>query len=95
MLGIRGHLVNFGQSLGAIVLLLMSQLAEKYLSMTRPILLHYINQKYQKMSASAFKSLNDDSLILPNPQEIRLENAALAHKHLESGQAGGNLYLIR
>ena len=96
LLGIRGHLVNFGQSSGAIAPLLMSQLAEKSLSVTRPILFHYISKfdEYQKMGVSAFKSLNDDSLILPNPQEIRLEHVALAHKQLESGQGGGSLYLI-
>ncbi|MAT88554.1 MAG: quinone oxidoreductase [Aestuariivita sp.] len=96
VLGIRGHLVNFGQSSGSIAPLLMSQLAEKSLSVTRPILFHYIKNldEYHKMGASAFKSLDDASLILANPQEIPLENVALAHKKLESGQGGGSIYLL-
>ncbi len=58
VLGYRGHLVNFGQSSGAVEPLHMSQLAEKSLSITRPILFHYISNlhEYKTMAASAFKS---------------------------------------
>jgi NADPH2:quinone reductase len=95
VLGYRGHLVNFGQSSGPVDPLLMSQLAEKSLSVTRPILFHYINNldEYQTMGASVFKSFEEGSLILPDPQGIPLESVALAHNQLEAGQGGGSLYL--
>ena len=74
----------------------MLQLAEKPLSVTQPILFHYTDkpEEYQTMGTSTFKSFDEGSLILPEPQGIPLGNVALAHDQLEAGQGRGSLYLV-
>ncbi len=91
-----GHLVNFGQSSGSPDPVAMSQLAEKSLTVSRPILFHYLNDgnAYPAMAAAAFAAFHAGAFVLPDLQGVRLENAASAHDALESGQGGGSLYLI-
>lgn len=95
VLGVRGHLVNFGQSSGPVDPLAMSQLAAKSLTVTRPILFHYTQDPaaYQTMADAVFKSFKQGTLVLPALQGIDLANAAEAHDILESGRGGGSLYL--
>ena len=94
-LRLRGHLVNFGQSSGAVDPVALSALAAKSLSITRPILFHYINDpaEYQAMSAAAFATFDAGRLVLPDLEGVDLANAAAAHRRLETGQGGGSLYL--
>ena len=94
-LRLRGHLVNFGQSSGAVDPVTLSALAAKSLSITRPILFHYINDpaEYQAMSAAAFATFDAGRLVLPDLEGVDLANAAAAHRRLETGQGGGSLYL--
>jgi NADPH2:quinone reductase len=96
VLKLRGHLVNFGQSSGPVEPLAMSKLAEKSLTITRPILFHYLNDgdAYTVMAAAAFNAFSQDAFVLTELQGIGLENASTAHDKLESGQGGGSLYLI-
>ncbi len=96
MLAPCGHLVNFGQSSGAVDPLLMSTLAKKSLTVSRPILFHYISnsQVYESMANTVFNTLQRNALILPDPEPYSLENASIAHNILESRRGGGSLYLI-
>jgi len=96
VLKLRGHLVNFGQSSGPVEPLSMSKLAEKSLTITRPILFHYLNDgdAYTVMAAAAFNAFSQDAFVLTELQGIGLENASTAHDKLASGQGGGSLYLI-
>ena len=91
-----GHLVNFGQSSGPVDPLLMSTLANKSLTVTRPIIFHYINdfQVYENMAIAVFKSFKNRTLIVPDPDPHSLENASVAHDILESRRGGGSLYLV-
>ncbi len=90
-----GHLVNFGQSSGPVNPLLMSTLSEKSLTITRPILFHYLlnKEKYTKMANSVFKSFYGNFLTLPRTHGISLENVSEAHDALESRHGGGSIYL--
>ncbi len=91
-----GHLVNFGQSSGPVEPLAISRLAEKSLTLTRPILFHYLSDyaTYQFMAKLAIEALKDGMFILPDLQCVRLKDAAFAHDQMQLGQGGGSLYLI-
>jgi NADPH2:quinone reductase len=90
-----GHLINFGQSSGPANPMLMSTLASKSLTVSRPILFHYIanSEIYKKMTNSVFEAFQSKSIIIPNPEPYNLEDAALAHNILESRRGGGSLFL--
>ena len=91
----RGHLVNFGQSSGVINSINISNLADKSLTFSRPILFHYLeNSKcYNKIAKSAFKMLKMN-LLFPSKISYKLELASEAHKLLENRKGGGSVYLV-
>ena len=90
-----GHLVNFGQSSGPVEPLLMSTLASKSLTVSRPILFDYISNStiYKKMTASVFNAFENNKIIIPKLRSYKLEDANLAHDLLESRQGGGSIFL--
>ena len=90
-----GHLVNFGQSSGPINPIEMSVLAKKSLTITRPILFHYLTniEIYKDMSNSVFNLFKGGFLKTPKTFSIELQNAAEAHQMLESRRGGGSIYL--
>ena len=92
---ICGHLVNFGQSSGPVEPLLMSTLASKSLTVSRPILFDYISNStiYKKMTDSVFTAFENNKIIIPNLRSFKLKDANLAHDLLESRQGGGSIFL--
>ena len=90
-----GHLVNFGQSSGPVEPLLMSTLASKSLTVSRPILFDYISNStiYKKMTDSVFDAFENNKIIIPKLRSYKLEEANLAHDLLESRQGGGSIFL--
>ena len=90
-----GHLVNFGQSSGSVNPLLMSTLAKKSLTVSRPVIFHYIAklELYEKMAHSVFDAFNKKIITAPNPEPYNLEDASVAHNILESRRGGGSLLL--
>jgi len=90
-----GHLVNFGQSSGSVDPLLMSSLAKKSLTVTRPIIFHYIAKLefYEKMATSVFDAFNKKIIKASDPQPYNLANASVTHDILESRRGGGSLLL--
>ena len=92
----RGHLINFGQSSGPIQPVLMTTLAEKSLSISRPILFHYFGSRenYIKMASSAFKAFENDIIKVSEFLPFDLKDASSAHDTLESRKGGGSIYLI-
>jgi NADPH2:quinone reductase len=90
-----GHLVNFGQSSGPVEPLLMSTLASKSLTVSRPILFDYISNStiYKKMTDSVFDAFENNKIIIPKLRSYKLEDANLAHDLLESRQGGGSIFL--
>ena len=92
---ICGHLVNFGQSSGPVEPLLMSTLASKSLTISRPILFDYISNSnlYNKMTDSVFKAFQNKQIITSKLKSYKLQDANLAHDMLESRQGGGSIFL--
>jgi NADPH2:quinone reductase len=91
-----GYLINFGQSSGPVKPVLMTTLAEKSLSISRPILFHYFGDRrnYENMAASVFKAFEDEIIKVSEFLPFDLENACNAHDTLESRKGGGSIYLI-
>ena len=90
-----GFLVNFGQSSGAVDPLLMTTLAQKSLSVARPILFHYFKSYkiYEQMAASVFDAFETGVLNVSNFSPFNLKDATEAHNMLESRKGGGSIYL--
>ena len=74
----------------------MTTLAEKSLSISRPILFHYFGSRenYEKMASSVFKAFEDDIIKVSDFLPFDLKDASGAHDTLESRKGGGSLYLI-
>ncbi len=91
-----GHLINFGQSSGPINPIKMNILAEKSLTISRPILFHYIkcNKNYNRIAKSALNLLKINKFILPKFKPYILNQANLAHDSLEANKGGGKAFLI-
>ncbi|MEP2533669.1 quinone oxidoreductase [Shimia sp.] len=91
-----GHLVNFGQSSGPVAPLAMSTLAEKSLTVTRPILFHYFGDttQYRAMAEAVFKRFETGALRVDAWQSLPLGQAGEAHDLLESRQALGGVVLL-
>lgn len=90
-----GHMVNYGQSSGAVEPLAVTTLAAKSLTVSRPILFHYMAtaENYQSMAKTAFDMLENGVLRPETPIPLPLKDAARAHDILESRAGGGALVL--
>lgn len=86
VLALKGTLVNFGQSSGAIAPLDVAKLASKSLTLTRPIIFHYITSRadLEDLSASLFRDLQAGILRPEAPITMALADASKAHSLLES-----------
>ena len=91
-----GYLINFGQSSGPVKPVLMTTLAEKSLSISRPILFHYFGNRknYERMASSVFKAFEDEIIRVSEFLPFDLKDASNAHDTLESRKGGGSLYLV-
>jgi len=96
VLGIGGHLVNYGQSSGAVAPLAMSTLATKSLVVSRPIIFHYLRnpQRYQEMGARALNWLAEGPLVANEVQSFALDDAASAHRLLEARNPSGRSIIL-
>jgi NADPH2:quinone reductase len=94
-LALCGHLVNFGQSSGPVDPLLMSTLASKSLSVSRPILFHYLidSEQYHTMANTVLDALRKGVLKGGVVMPFALEDAGKAHSVLEGRSGGGALVL--
>lgn len=90
-----GHLVNFGQASGPVRPFTVGELAGGSLSVSRPVIFHHVAQRaaYEAMCGSLFAALADGWLKPEMPTEFALENAADAHRLLESRKAAGPVIL--
>jgi NADPH:quinone reductase len=95
-LAVRGHLVNFGQSSGAVPPFAVSRLAEKSNTISRPLLFHYLEDRRerQEMADEVFNALRTGVLRVEVGAEFPLRDAAAAHRALESRQTMGSTVLI-
>lgn len=95
-LGFFGHLVNFGQSSGAVPNFEVSSLAAKSNALSRPIIFHYVRNAQQrtKMVESVWDALLGGWLKVSQPREIKLSDAPESHRILEAEGASTPLLLV-
>jgi NADPH:quinone reductase len=95
-LAVRGHLINFGQSSGAVPPFAVSRLAEKSNTLSRPLLFHYLEDKAERleMAGQVFSALRTGVISVEIGAEFPLQDAAAAHRALESRQTMGSTVLI-
>jgi len=95
-LAMRGHLVNFGQSSGPVEPFVVSRLAAKSNTLSRPIVFHYIEQQAerQEMAQKLFDVLRTGALRVEIGAEFPLRRATDAHRALESRAISGSIVLI-
>jgi NADPH2:quinone reductase len=91
-----GHLVNFGQASGPVDPITMAQLAAKSLTVSRPIVFHYLEEpaRMLEMARSLFAALADGTLKAVPGQIFPLSAAAQAHAALESRTILSPLILV-
>jgi NADPH:quinone reductase len=93
----RGMMVLFGGSSGAVPPFDLSQLSQKgSLYVTRPTLVQYIatTDELRARSSAVFNMIADGQLRLRIEHIYRLDEAATAHRELESRKTTGKLLLI-
>ncbi len=95
-LGFEGHLVFYGQASGPPEPLAPAVLAGKSLSITRPIVFHYLRtrQMIEEMASACFDAFARGIIKPIVPLELPLEDAARAHEILEARQSPGGIVLI-
>jgi NADPH:quinone reductase len=92
----RGHLINFGQSSGAVEPFAVSRLAEKSNTLSRPILFHFIEDPAERdaMAAQVFEALRSGTIAADIGVRFPLRDAAQAHRALETRATLGSTILI-
>jgi NADPH:quinone reductase len=95
-LGMRGHLVNFGQSSGSVPPFDVSQLATRSNTVSRPILFHYLEKRSERdvMAAALFDAIARGVLPIAVGNSFPLTQASAAHEELESRRAVGSIVLL-
>jgi len=90
-----GDLINFGQSSRAVDPILMSILSQKSLTISRPIIFHYIAKEelYKKMTKAVFNAFKNKDITIPKAEGYSLKDASIAHDILESRRGSGSLFL--
>jgi len=91
-----GTLVNFGQSSGAVAPFTPSELAARSLTVTRPILFHFLRTReaLDRYAGETLDAFTDGTMRLIQPERFPLSAAADAHRLLESGKSPGGIVLI-
>jgi NADPH2:quinone reductase len=92
----RGHLINFGQSSGAVEPFAVSRLAEKSNTLSRPILFHFIEDAQERaaMANHVFAALRAGTIVAEIGAQYALRDAAQAHRALEMRAALGPTILL-
>ncbi|PMQ11584.1 2-haloacrylate reductase [Pseudomonas sp. AD21] len=85
----RGKFVIFGQASGAVPLLDVSTLAKGSLTVTRPVMFHYIQERkdLDQLSNMLFADIHSGVIQLRSPIEFSLKDCSKAHLLLESRKA--------
>ncbi|MFC4293750.1 quinone oxidoreductase family protein [Novosphingobium tardum] len=89
-LGVRGHIVLYGQASGPVPPFELSRLGAKSASVTRPFLWAYVSTPAQLRSVAAalFAAIADGELKVEMGGTYPLADAAGAHRDLEARRAG-------
>jgi NADPH:quinone reductase-like Zn-dependent oxidoreductase len=95
-LAIRGHLVSFGQASGPIGEWDIDKFAAKSITFSRPNYGHYSDtpEKLGKHVRSFFQVLRQGVVQVAPPTRFLLDQAAEAHRYIESRQSTGSTILL-
>lgn len=95
-MGLRGHLVSFGQSSGGPDPIPLSDLASKSLFLTRPSVLHYTSTRYELLEAAGELFANVASGVLRARVNhiYPLSEAARVHAELKARKTTGSIVMI-
>lgn len=95
-LGFEGQLVLFGQSSGAVAPFTPQVLAGKSLTLSRPIVFHYLRTRgmLEEMAAACMAAFEEGILKPIDPVEMPLSQAGEAHRMLEERRSPGGIVLI-
>jgi NADPH:quinone reductase len=95
-LGFLGHLVLYGQASGPVEPFAPAVLAGKSLTITRPIMFHYIRTRdmLNEAAAACFEAFERGMIRPIVPLELPLEEAARAHEILEARESPGGIVLV-
>jgi NADPH2:quinone reductase len=95
-LALRGHLVSYGAASGAPEPISPGLLSAKSASLTRPTLFHYTAQRADLLANAreVFRMVASGTVRIQAPKAYKLENAAAAHRDLESRKTTGSLILV-
>ena len=90
-----GHLVNFGQSSGPVEPFHVSALAGKSLTLTRPMLFHYIRDRaaLESVAQETFNAVRSGIIRAEVSAAYPLKDAGKAHQFLESRASTGSVVL--
>lgn len=95
-LGFQGHLVLYGQASGPVEPFAPAALAGKSLSITRPIVFHYLRQRdhLEQMASRCFDAFERGIMRPIDPLVLPLGEAAEAHRLLEARKSPGGIVLV-
>ncbi|MET0309343.1 MAG: quinone oxidoreductase [Sphingomonas sp.] len=95
-LGFCGHLVNFGQASGPVAPVSLQTLAARSLTLSRPIIFHYIRtaQLLREMAQETFAAFDVGSIKPIDPIVLSMGQAPQAHLMLEQRQSPGGIVLV-
>ncbi len=95
VLGPLGHLVSFGQSSGPVDPVPLSALAGRSLTLSRPVVFHYLADRAMLDTAAAalFGAVAAGTVAVEIAGTFPLEEAAAAHRVLEARGSTGSLLL--
>ncbi|MGV8985855.1 MAG: zinc-binding dehydrogenase [Cypionkella sp.] len=95
-LGLRGHLISFGQAAGPVGTWDIDSLAAKSLTISRPNFAHYTEtpEKLGPLVRKFFAALRSGAVTLQAPKTYPLARAADAHRDLEARLTTGALVLL-
>lgn len=95
-LAIRGHLISFGQASGPIGEWDIDRFASKSITFSRPNYGHYSDtpEKLGRHVGAFLDMLRQGFVRVEPPTRFRLEEAAEAHRHIQSRQSTGSTVLL-
>ena len=95
-LGLRGHMVLYGQASGAVPPFDLSRLSAKSATVTRPVLFHYImaRKELEATAKDLFDVVKKDVVKIEVRHRYALKDAAEAHRALEGRKTTGSVILI-
>lgn len=95
-LGFEGHLVGYGQASGPVPPFAMATLATRSLTVSRPIVFHYLRtpEMLKSMSERVLDAFARGAIRPIEPRVLALDKVGEAHRLLEARQSPGGIVLL-